>query len=422
MESAPASRMGGWANERGETMTRKLSLALVLFSVFIMLGSVVLAEEGSSNTGAGSPKLIDSKKLLTGKSNFKEAYAEKIKNLKANVKMKIESKLESKGNSKFFVEVNGRVDDGLDGDLEEKIKVKIESRNSEKVLEFKSRREALAGKLEDRLEILSAKEDTCAWLVKRVRYAVDVAVKNSNTEAADALRAIAERLEGGACQFETEKGEVEGKIWAFRSEVLVDKAAGALDVVKRIEEKHTSVLTRLETLIETEVRTPEMETKMVSALGKLTRLNGIMDDKISDLESSLETFKGNPTKENAVVLRRDMSEARHWARIATKSVFRLVFMFNHYRNNPESFDAALIDAAAADIPDEADAQAQVTELVDAELELASADAAVAASAESTAVVESDDAGETDDSGMDSPSDLDDSDGSSDDSENGGDDE
>lgn len=382
-------------------MNRILTTFFALASIFFLFGSLVIAEEGSSNT----PGLTTTTTLT---AEQKAAMArEKIEQEKEKMKEKWEAEKER---IKSLKTVSADIDiitaTSADRDeIRDKIEAKIAERRAEELAKLAEKKAEAIAKLEKRL---AARElEGRAKLIARLRLAAESA-HDSELSSHEELDALLERLENKTTLTAAEQKEIEDKIRAYKKEHLNATATRLIAHAESVSDKLTSILKRIKAKMdELDVLVPGSKIRIEAVYNKLNRVNTQLDARIDAAKAAQAAFVETDEGGNTNALRAELHRLRSWSKIGVKSMTRLVAMINHYHNHGEDADADVLDAYAADVLD-----------VSAAADIVESEVADVFALTETTVPAADVVVETDDSGMDSSDDIndapDDSDGRVDD--------
>ncbi len=384
-----------------ELMNRTLTLLLSLASIFFLFGSLVVAEEGSSNLpGLTTTAALTTQQKAALEKEKMEQEREKLKEKWEAEKERIKSlKVVS---AKIAITTTGSVNSD---DVRAEIEAKIAERRAEQLAKLAEKKAKAIAKLEKRLAArdLEGREK----LIARLRLAVESSDDADLTVRAE-LKALLERLENKTSLTTAEQKEIEDKIRAYKKEHLNATATRLIANAESVSTKLESILKRIKSKMdELDVLIPGSKIRMETVYNKLTRINTQLDARIDAAKAAQAAFVISDEGGNTNALRAELHRLRSWSKIGVKSMTRLVAMINHYQNQGEDADDDVLDAYAADVLD-----------VSAAADVVESEVADVFALTETTVPAADVVVETDDSGMDSSDDIndapDDSDGRVDD--------
>ncbi|MEK6970904.1 MAG: hypothetical protein AABW68_04435 [archaeon] len=410
-------------------MNRKLLLIFSLFTLFVFMGSMVMAESGpGSNSGSDGSSLDAVEKS----SNSGKMGKSKIDSfvIKQSFRARSDDSVRSELRIRF------KNSDVSDDDLQRLIMARIDAADLERLDD--SSRERLLTELRIRIksdEVTRHREIEVRFKerdfrVTAIREAKGLANPRLSAVArlklleADLdgesllrVRALRERLEAasGTTTATADEVEVEEEIRIRHRDNAQLRGEGSLAAAERILGKLQEFTDRIQAkLAGSDVPRPRAE-------NVLARLDGLESDLADSIESTRTAWSAvqeeDATREEIKSLHREMVQLRVHARHAVSAMHALIQAF---KNRPEGND----DISSSDevvIVEVATVTDAVIEAEVAEVLLETDDSGIDSPSD---LDDSDEDGsmESDDSGNDSPSDLDDSDEDESGDDNGGDDQ
>jgi hypothetical protein len=426
---------------------------LALASIFFLFGSLVVAESGSGSSGDG---LSDDKKELKATvfakvSDIKEVKKFKIENIdeakaraEARAAEKAELKLEVKNFTNLPTWVQGDVKEALSAfGLDEATFKKIQSLSADEreaaLKELKIRFEAKnnsADKLEIKLRMIKNKERAdeiveahrlegkAKWLA-RLELAIRSATENGNTELAERLTALLNRLIDKPALTDDDTREIDDSIFEHRIADFKEKAPTVISLAERVSSRLDDFSTRLNNLIESRKADGLNTARLEAGLVKLTNVQSRLDEQVTLTQEDWDAFVATPSRDTLKAVHFDLVKLKVLARHALQDMKVMVRYYKHFADNNgtpseayDVYDDSLTDEVELETEVEVEAQTQ------AEAVVGSLDSSVTPLSVDDNPSSDDVAGETDDSGTDGDGDDDGTDDSSNEAgdDNGGDDE